>query len=87
MFNFLKRKPKGIQATLKISGMHCASCAMTIDGALEDTAGVFRAETSYAKGEVKIEYDSKKMTAEKLKEIIAAEGYQATELQKGNHAM
>lgn len=76
MFNFLKKKPKGTQTTFKISGMHCTSCAMTIDGALEDTVGVFRAETSYAAGTVKIEYDSKKVSVDSLKRVITTEGYQ-----------
>ena len=48
MLNLFKSKPKGEQVTLKITGMHCPSCAMNIDGALEDTAGVIEAETSYA---------------------------------------
>ena len=34
---------------LKIKGMHCTSCAMNIDGELEDTKGVKEANTSYAK--------------------------------------
>ncbi len=33
----------------KIQGMHCTSCAMNIDGELEDTEGIKEAKTNYAK--------------------------------------
>ena len=75
MFNLFKQKPKGQQIVFKIFGMHCTSCAMNIDGALEDTDGVFSSETSYAKAEVKIDFDSQKVTEKKLVQMIKAEGY------------
>ena len=76
MLNLFKSKPKGEQVTLKITGMHCPSCAMNIDGALEDTAGVIEAETSYAGSKVKISYDPKKVTKKTLIDVISKEGYQ-----------
>lgn len=43
---------------LKISGMHCTSCAMSIDGDLEDNVkGVKASNTNYAKGETEVEYE------------------------------
>lgn len=36
---------------LKIDGMHCTSCAMTIDMDLENLEGVKQSQTSYAKME------------------------------------
>lgn len=77
MLNLFKKKTQGEEVTLKVEGMHCTSCAMNIDGALEDTDGVFKSETSYAKAEVKIDYDSKKITKIELKKIIADQGYKA----------
>ena len=59
--NHLKSKPKGEQIILKIEGMHCVSCAMNVDGELEDLEGVASASTSYAKSEVKVVYDSEKV--------------------------
>lgn len=38
-----------MKVTLAIEGMHCTSCAMTIDEELEDLPGVKRAKTSYAR--------------------------------------
>lgn len=79
MINVLNRVKRGEKLTLKISGMHCTSCAMNIDGALEDLAGVFRAETSYARNEVSIEFDPKKVNKDLLIQTIQTEGYQVVE--------
>ena len=72
---FKKQKPKGTQITFKIQGMHCTSCALNIDGALEDTVGVISATTSYAKSNINIVYDVKKVSTEKIIKIIADLGY------------
>jgi copper chaperone CopZ len=76
MFSFLRPKNQGTVITLKISGMHCTSCAMNIDGDLEDEAGVFRAETSYARSRVVIDFDPKKVTQDRLQQIIRELGYE-----------
>lgn len=51
---------------LKITGMHCSSCAINIDGDLEDTDGVREAHTNYAKAETTVIYDENKVTPEKI---------------------
>lgn len=63
--------------TLKVSGMHCVSCAMNIDGALEDLAGVKSAATNYAKAETLVEYDEKAINNDVLIEAIKSAGYTA----------
>ena len=63
---------------LKISGMHCTSCAMNIDGELEDTEGIKSSNTNYAKQVTEIEYDEKKINDKKIIEIIKNVGYSAT---------
>lgn len=62
----------------KISGMHCTSCAMNIDGELEDTAGVAEASTNYAKQETRVVYDPALIEPNKIAEIISNVGYTAT---------
>lgn len=42
---------------LKITGMHCTSCAMNIDGELEDTEGIKESKTNYAKQQTEVTYD------------------------------
>ncbi|MBI5530033.1 MAG: heavy-metal-associated domain-containing protein [Candidatus Doudnabacteria bacterium] len=64
---------------LKINGMHCSSCSMNIDGELEDTDGVIKADTSYAKAQISVEFDESKISLEKIKGIIKTVGYTAEE--------
>lgn len=54
----------------KIKGMHCTSCAMNIDGELEDTEGVKESKTSYATQETEVSFDPEKITTEKMISII-----------------
>ena len=77
MFNFLKQKniPTGEILVLKLSGLHCTSCALNIDGTLEDTLGVIESNTSYAKSTSTIIFDPKVITLEKIKQIITSTGY------------
>lgn len=66
------------KVVLKIVGMHCASCAMSIDGDLEDyVKGVKSAKTSYAKQLCEIEYFEGHATEEILIAQIKKTGYKA----------
>lgn len=56
--------------TLKISGMHCTSCAINIDGELEDTEGVKEAKTNYAKQKTEVTFDPGKITRDEIISII-----------------
>lgn len=60
-----------------ISGMHCTSCAMNIDGELEDTEGIKEANTNYAKSFTEVTFDTEKLTKEKIQSIIKKVGYTA----------
>lgn len=62
---------------LKISGMHCTSCAMNIDFDLEDM-GVKSAKTSYAKQETEVEFDEEKIKPQKIIDQIKKTGYKAS---------
>lgn len=63
---------------LKVEGMHCASCAMTIDDELEELDGVKRSTTSYAKQKTEVEYDESKLSTGELVATIDELGYRAT---------
>jgi copper chaperone CopZ len=89
MFNFLKNfgqknkatvvdDPNARIATIKINGMHCTSCSLSIDGALEDVEGVVSANTSYAKSQTVVQYDPTLVTPEQLADVIKQEGYEAS---------
>jgi P-type Cu+ transporter len=60
----------------KISGMHCVSCAMNIDGELEDTPGVLNSSTNYAKQITEVEFDDEKVSESNIQEIIQKTGYE-----------
>lgn len=60
----------------KISGMHCVSCAMLIEGELEDRGIV--GTCSYAKGIVEVE-DTGAVRDETVKEAVEAAGYSLQE--------
>lgn len=59
-----------------IVGMHCTSCAINIDGELEDTAGVTSSRTSYAKQQTDVEFDPSVVSAQTITEIISSIGYE-----------
>lgn len=59
--------------------MHCTSCAMNIDGELEDTEGIKSACTSYAKQETEVEFDEEKIKMPQIIGKIKKTGYTATD--------
>lgn len=62
---------------LNIKGMHCSSCAMTIDGDLEDyITGVKSSSTNYAKQECVVEFEEE-VKLEQIVDQIKKTGYQA----------
>jgi copper chaperone CopZ len=66
-----------VKTIFKITGMHCGSCAMNIDGELEDTDGVTTAVTNYAKSQTEITYNTEKISPEQIISIIKKTGYDA----------
>lgn len=77
MLRWLKKKEKKREKEiwLSIEGMHCPSCAISIDGALEEMEGVVKAETNYAKGVVRVVFDPKRVRTEELQKAILQVGY------------
>ena len=65
------------KAVLKIVGMHCTSCAFSIDGDLEDTEGVKSAKTSYARQECEVEFDEEKIQIKHIIKTVRESGYNA----------
>ncbi len=70
MSNIVKKK-------LKISGMHCSSCAMSIDMDLEELEGISESRTSYAKQETEVEFDQDILDIQKVIAAIEKTGYKA----------
>lgn len=66
-----------MKKTFTITGMHCSSCAMNIDGALEDTNGVTESSTNYASQKTTVSFDETKISEKHIVQIIADLGYTA----------
>jgi copper chaperone CopZ len=79
MFDFLKKKTSttapATKLKLKLSGLHCTSCSLNIDGTLEDTEGVLNSSTSYPKSETTIQYDPQRTSEPELRKVIEKLGY------------
>ena len=73
----IKRAEQGEKFQFAISGMHCASCSMAIDDALEELPGITRASTQYAKSETTVWADANKVSVEQMLRVIKNAGYEA----------
>lgn len=62
--------------TLKIGGMTCASCASTVEKALNKAEGVFSASVNIASEKGTVEYDPQVLSREDFKKIVATTGYE-----------
>ncbi len=63
--------------TLKLRGMHCASCASTIESTTRAINGVASSNVNFATEQIAVEYDPKKTNSDAIQKAIAAIGYEA----------
>jgi Cu+-exporting ATPase len=63
---------------LAITGMHCASCGMLIDDAVEELPGIVRVRTDLRQERTVVELDGTGATVEQVLAAIEAEGYGAS---------
>ncbi len=59
--------------TYKIIGMDCASCAMLIEGELQDLG--IKASCSYAKETLDVEINDSKHDEDKIRDVVKSIGY------------
>jgi copper chaperone CopZ len=64
-------------AALRVTGMHCSSCGMLIDDALEDLPGVRRATTKVRKRRTVVEFDDDQTSVDAMLIAIKDLGYTA----------
>jgi Cu+-exporting ATPase len=69
--------------TLKISGMHCAMCAQTIEKALNEKEGVYKAVVNFALETATVEYNPAQISLEGIKKTIREVGYAVVEPEGG----
>ena len=68
-------------ASLAISGMTCASCVATVEGAVRRLAGVHKAQVALLAGKGEVTFDPAAVTAEAVRAAIEDAGYEATVLE------
>ena len=76
-----------IKRNFKVEGMHCASCASSVESMLDSMGGVNRAQVNFADESVFVEYDKEKVAPSRMKEAVQKIGYdlvidQKTDLDK-----
>ena len=65
------------ETTMGLIGMHCASCAITIEKALQESAGVVYAAVNLANERVRVVYNPELITEYGLKKVVEKAGFQA----------
>ncbi len=65
-------------ASLSITGMTCASCAVTVRTAAGKLGGVTSIDVDVAAGRATVHYDAGRVTAEQVAEAITKAGYTST---------
>ncbi|MBD2519577.1 copper-translocating P-type ATPase [Nostoc sp. FACHB-973] len=70
--------------TLKLRGMSCASCASSIEDAINSVPGVDECIVNFGAEQATVKYDPKRTDLEAIQEAIDAAGYSAYPLQEQN---
>ena len=63
------------RSTITVTGMSCATCSGTVEGAVRELEGVSDADVNFATDEATIEYDPDRITLGAIYEAIEASGY------------
>jgi len=63
------------KTTMQISGMHCASCALTIEKSLKKVPGVQNASVNFANSKATVDFDQSIVNESALEEAIKKAGY------------
>lgn len=69
----------GATVTIRVEGMHCGSCASSVEKKLKATEGVEEVRVNFEKKEAWVKYDDKKTNVAKLREAINSTGFKAIE--------
>src|SRR3989338_7405770 len=80
--NETRQKSSVKKTAISISGMHCASCAMTIEKALKKTKGVAKASVNYASEKASVEFNENEVDEDTIKQAILKSGYKVADAPK-----
>ncbi len=71
----MKEEQTMTKQSYKVEGMHCASCAKSVETMLTSQEGVEQAKVNFADESVLVEYDDAVIQAGKMKEAVRQIGY------------
>ena len=75
-------KPKGVTATIPISGMTCAACAQRVEKAIKKLEGIETASVNLATEKATVVYNPLQVRVSAIKEAIEKAGYTALDPSK-----
>ena len=68
---------KDATTQIKVSGMTCQACAISVQKSLEKTKGVKHAEVNSDKGVASVTYDDAQVNEQQLRDAIDKTGFKA----------
>lgn len=68
---------KEVKTQIKVSGMTCGACAVSVKAALSRTKGVKSADIDTAKGLANVVYDDTQVSEQQLVDAINTTGFKA----------
>ncbi|MGH9195051.1 MAG: heavy-metal-associated domain-containing protein [Acidimicrobiia bacterium] len=71
------RRKGGTSVELAIDGMHCSSCAIVIDEAVEEIEGVISSRTHLRRRRTIVEVEPERFDLELVKAALSELGYRA----------
>ncbi|MFA5213288.1 MAG: copper ion binding protein, partial [Methanoregula sp.] len=69
-------EPEREHAELKISGMHCATCAITIEESLSGLDHVSKVQVNFGTDSAHVEFDPSKITLKEIEQVVKSAGYE-----------
>ncbi len=64
-----------MKAGFKVTGMDCASCALTVKKAVKAVPGVSSADVSFAAGTMQVDYDPRQASPAQIRDAVKNAGY------------
>jgi mercuric ion binding protein len=68
---------KDVTTQIKVSGMTCQACAVSVQKSLEKTKGVKHADVNSDKGVASVTYDDAQVNEQQLRDAIDKTGFKA----------
>ena len=75
---------KDVKTKIKVSGLTCGACAVSVKSALTKVKGVKSADVSHEKGLATVVYDDDQTNEQQLREAINRTGFKAEPNQEKN---